>query len=183
VAGTIRYVRRGRAEKREADKEFQIGIGVRLVLLPSGGYPARERHLPEDIRQTIFKRDDYLCRLCRKKPATQIDHINGSSNNPSNLQAVCADCNRKKMYANLRRATSKEEKLIIELYLSMAARIASPFPLLACDNQDAWKKMQPKITAARKRAFKEIQDEIETADDESWENTDGYVAHVMAKDD
>lgn len=96
MAGTVRYVRRGIAAEREGNIEFQIGLGDRLNHLPNGGYPARDRLLSKGIRDAIFERDNRICRICCVKPAEQIDHISGSSNDPSNLQAVCADCNRKK---------------------------------------------------------------------------------------
>lgn len=155
IAGTIRYVRRARIGHRESEIEFQIGLGDRLNHLPNGGYPAQDRLLSKELRETIFKRDNYTCRICSKKEAQQIDHIKGSSNDPTNLQAVCADCNREKAFSNQRLATPEEREIIEKLYVDMAIRIATPFPSLACDDHGRWQKTEPKIRGARKKAIKE----------------------------
>lgn len=153
VAGTIRYVRRARINHRESEFEFQIGLGDRLYHLPNGGYPARYRRLSKELRETIFKRDSYTCCICSKKKAQQIDHIKGSSNDPINLQAVCADCNREKAFSNQRSATPEEREILENLYVDMAMRIAAPFPLQACDNYGRWQKTEPIIRGARKKAI------------------------------
>ncbi|GJL73721.1 MAG: hypothetical protein NMNS01_29200 [Nitrosomonas sp.] len=153
IAGTIRYVRRARIDHRESKIEFQVGLGDRLNHLPNGGYPARDRLLSKELRETIFKRDSYTCRICSKKEAQQIDHIKGSSNDPTNLQAVCTNCNREKAFSNQRLATPEEREIIENLYVNMAMRIAAPFPLLACDDHRRWQKTEPKIRGARKKAI------------------------------
>ncbi|SDH34299.1 HNH endonuclease [Nitrosomonas sp. Nm132] len=155
IAGTIRYVRRGRINQRESEIEFQVGLGDRLNHLPNGGYPARDRLLSKELRETIFKRDNYTCRICGKKAAQQIDHIKGSSNDPTNLQAACSDCNREKAFLNRRLITPEEREAIEKLYFNMAMRIATPFPLLACDDHERWQKTEPKIRGARKKTIKE----------------------------
>lgn len=155
IAGTIRYVRRARIDQRESEIEFQVGLGDRLNHLPNGGYPARDRLLSKELRETIFKRDNYTCRICGKKKAQQIDHIKGSSNDPTNLQAACSDCNREKAFSDLRLITPEEREAIEKLYLNMAMRIVTPFPSLACDDHERWQKTEPKIRGARKKAIKE----------------------------
>ncbi|SOD22794.1 HNH endonuclease [Nitrosomonas ureae] len=154
IAGTIRYVRRARIGHRESEIEFQVGLGDRLNHLPNGGYPVRDRHLSKELRERIFKRDNYTCRICGKKEAQQIDHIMGSSDDPTNLQAACADCNREKAFSNTRLATAEEKKFIENLYFNMAMRIATPVPSLACDDHERWQKTEPKIRGARKKIIK-----------------------------
>ena len=59
--------------------------------------------IPEKLKNFIFKRDDYECKLnldgCTKI-AEHIDHIipvsKGGLNTPENLQASCSNCNLKK---------------------------------------------------------------------------------------
>ena len=49
-------------------------------------------------------RDHYLCQVCmsedRLTPATEVDHIipkaRGGTDNPDNLQAICAECHKTK---------------------------------------------------------------------------------------
>lgn len=151
IAGTIRYVRRARANHREPEIEFQIGLDDRLNLLPSGGYPTRNRLLSKELRETIFKRDNHICCICKKKEAQQIDHIKGSSNDPTNLQAVCSDCNREKAFLNQRPATPEEKEAIEKLYINLASRIAYLLPSLACDDHERWQKAEPKIRASRRK--------------------------------
>lgn len=57
------------------------------------------------IRLLVFMRDDFTCRRCtRRGGRLHCDHITplslGGTNNPFNLQTLCAQCNR------LKRATS-----------------------------------------------------------------------------
>lgn len=188
IAGTVRYVRRARTNGRESNTEFQTGLGDRLNHLPSGGYPARDRRLQKDVREMIFKRDGQMCRICRLKLAKQIDHIKGSSSSFSNLQAVCADCNREKAFSSSKLATSKERKRIENLYMNIAMRVAARLPLKACDDDDRWRSAVPKLRAARKRFMVESRNfvgnkhDIDDGDEAGWEDTDGYVAHTMRKD-
>lgn len=56
------------------------------------------------LRDRVMKRDQYLCRSCRKKGlveiATEVDHItpkaNGGTDDLSNLQALCSSCHKEK---------------------------------------------------------------------------------------
>jgi 5-methylcytosine-specific restriction endonuclease McrA len=52
------------------------------------------------LRAAIFQRDGGICRWCRAKPATVLDHVRpvveGGSDDPSNLVAACHDCNERR---------------------------------------------------------------------------------------
>lgn len=54
----------------------------------------------KNIREFIFKRDNYKCLSCGTKKKLSIDHINpinkGGENKLSNLQTLCKSCNSKK---------------------------------------------------------------------------------------
>lgn len=59
------------------------------------------RRIPTTTRVDILARDNYRCVFCgvsAKQAKLQIDHIipvsKGGSNNPSNLQTLCWECNR-----------------------------------------------------------------------------------------
>jgi 5-methylcytosine-specific restriction endonuclease McrA len=60
------------------------------------------RPIPARLRYQILQRDGFRCQACGRSPAVHevvlhVDHIvpvvKGGTNDPSNLQALCADCN------------------------------------------------------------------------------------------
>ena len=61
-------------------------------------------HAWRKLRESILKRDGYLCVKCRAEgrliEATDVDHIKakarGGTDDPDNLQALCAPCHREK---------------------------------------------------------------------------------------
>jgi 5-methylcytosine-specific restriction endonuclease McrA len=59
----------------------------------------RYSHAYRKARQAVLKRDGYRCRYCGA-PATTVDHVvprsRGGSDDPTNLVAACARCNRAK---------------------------------------------------------------------------------------
>jgi 5-methylcytosine-specific restriction endonuclease McrA len=63
----------------------------------------RSRHIPASVRVAVLHRDGYKCVYCgrsAKQVQLEVDHIvafsTGGSNDPSNLQTLCFDCNRGK---------------------------------------------------------------------------------------
>ena len=63
----------------------------------------RSRHIPASVRVTVLHRDGLKCVFCGRgapKVELEVDHIlpfsKGGSNDPSNLQTLCFDCNRGK---------------------------------------------------------------------------------------
>ena len=69
ISGTVRHIRSHYPQKA-VNIEFQTGIGARLIHLPNGGYPARDRLVTKEIREKVFKRDGCICRICKKNQAT-----------------------------------------------------------------------------------------------------------------
>jgi 5-methylcytosine-specific restriction enzyme A len=60
-------------------------------------------NIPQSVRNYVFQRDNYQCQSCGKQQReTQlnIDHIiplaSNGSNDISNLQTLCSNCNQKK---------------------------------------------------------------------------------------
>lgn len=54
-----------------------------------------------EIRESIFKRDNYTCQYCGEtEKRLECDHIHpvarGGSNDPENLTTACYECNRSK---------------------------------------------------------------------------------------
>lgn len=63
----------------------------------------RSRHIPAAVRVSVLHRDGYKCIFCgrsARQVQLEVDHIvpfsKGGSNDPSNLQTLCIDCNRGK---------------------------------------------------------------------------------------
>ncbi|MEC4881196.1 MAG: HNH endonuclease [Scytonema sp. PMC 1070.18] len=60
-------------------------------------------YIPSSVRVSVFHRDSYKCVFCGRnshKVQLEVDHIlpfaKGGSNDLSNLQTLCIDCNRGK---------------------------------------------------------------------------------------
>lgn len=63
----------------------------------------RSRYIPASTRVSVLSRDKYRCIFCgrnSKQISLEVDHIipfsKGGSNDLSNLQTLCIDCNRGK---------------------------------------------------------------------------------------
>jgi 5-methylcytosine-specific restriction enzyme A len=61
--------------------------------------------IPPSVRKYVFQRDNYQCKSCGKthqETQLQIDHIiplaKGGSNDISNLQTLCRQCNQRKRH-------------------------------------------------------------------------------------
>ena len=64
----------------------------------------RRINIPPEVKKFVFERNNYQCQSCNKIDLTaknlQVDHIialaQGGTNDMSNLQTLCAKCNREK---------------------------------------------------------------------------------------
>lgn len=147
IAATIRYARATLRDGRyERDPEVSRAIDIRIAMALSGGYPTKERTLPSALREEIFTRDKYTCKLCGAV-ATEIDHIRGSSSDSSNLQALCKPCNMKKAEANFRPATPEEEQQAKRIW----ERINMEQPLRICDDDETWNDTYRDIIKEQKK--------------------------------
>lgn len=61
--------------------------------------------IPPSVRDYVYQRDHYQCQSCGKTAQDSqlsLDHIiplaTGGSNDISNLQTLCLDCNRRKKH-------------------------------------------------------------------------------------
>lgn len=62
-------------------------------------------NIPQTVKTYVLERDNYQCQSCGKKNTKSrlnIDHIiplaTGGSNDISNLQVLCSQCNQKKKH-------------------------------------------------------------------------------------
>lgn len=76
---------------------------------PTQDKEKRSRHIPASVRVSVLHRDGYKCVFCGRSPKQvqlEVDHIvpfsKGGSNDLSNLQTLCFDCNRGKGSRRLR---------------------------------------------------------------------------------
>ena len=148
---TAKAVRFGRAATRdgryESNPEDREALDIKIIMVLGGGYKERERRLSKEQREYIFERDGWTCQLCGA-PATQIDHIDGSSSDPDNLQAACGPCNLEKAKSN---PTPASMATRMEAY-AIFDRIRSEQPVIACDNERVWDKLQRIIQSEQKRS-------------------------------
>ena len=60
----------------------------------------RIRHIPEDVKELVWRRDGGKCIECGNKERLEFDHIipfsKGGSNTARNIQLLCERCNRSK---------------------------------------------------------------------------------------
>jgi len=130
VALAVRYARKKIDEEIPWTFDLLVGFGQKIFPWSSSGstYDSRRRNLSEDIRSKVFERDERQCVLCGE-PATQIDHIAGSSSDPSNLRAVCAACNRKHMLENLVPITNEaKRKALKDRVIQLSRFIGTTIP-------------------------------------------------------
>jgi hypothetical protein len=179
IAKAVRYVRRTEADRRIEKPDVQAGIGSKLWQLTGGGYPERARRLSTEQRQQILVRDKYRCQLC-DNPANEVDHIAGDSSDPTNLRALCGDCNREESLKRKRPATDEEAACLREMFDDIAERIAAPSPTRLCDDPSRWDKCWRGIANARRRLVRQLQ---EAADEEDFEDVDDYLHDAMQRDD
>jgi hypothetical protein len=151
AAEFVRYVRRCRSDGRVDRPDILEAIGVQLVMAYSGGYPRSERRLTGGQRSAILDRDGKMCRLCGA-PATEIDHIAGDSDDPSNLRALCRACNLREAARHLTTVDDLEERTRVEATVAdLASRVASNPPRSPCDDEVNWPKIYRSISAKRRR--------------------------------
>jgi hypothetical protein len=181
-AGAVRYVRRAIADGRIEAADVREGIGAKLLMLTGGGYPRLRRALSQTERDAIFLRDEYTCQLC-SRPATQIDHIAGDSSDPSNLRAICRACNIAMAFTNARIVTPASDPRgfdrLSRLFEEFAFRVAVKHNVRLCDDPHCWDSLQKAVLAHRRANFEDLL----AAQDDGWEDIDGYVFHTMQKDD
>jgi hypothetical protein len=149
TAETIRYARRSIKNgnyNRDPLVRETIDIRIGAFISNESRYPYEERKLTPAQREAIFIRDEHVCQLCGGK-ATEIDHINGSSSDPSNLRAVCKPCNMGRL--ELVPASPEQARIIRVVW----ERINSPEPMRECDDDVVWPNVWRVKKSERKQMF------------------------------
>lgn len=104
VRGVIRdLINQANSQKADKPKPKIKKPATKSESKPKQDKSNRSRHIPLSIRVSILHRDSYKCVFCgrnSKQVELEVDHIvpfsKGGSNDPSNLQTLCFDCNRGK---------------------------------------------------------------------------------------
>lgn len=157
VADFVRYSRGViRDPRRASDSDVIEAIRVRMAILIGGGYPTGGRHLSPEQRATIIERDGGKCRECGA-PANEIDHIAGSSADPSNLQLLCHDCHMTKTKSSFVPASEQQKAWAKELW---DTRIYPDAPLRLSDDTERWGKEWRALKKDRAdRLWKQVESE------------------------
>lgn len=82
----------------------KISVKIDYTSKPQQSVKRKRTHIPRGLRKEVFKRDNYTCKECGAKKSEgatlHIDHIipisKGGTDELSNLQTLCADCNLNK---------------------------------------------------------------------------------------
>jgi predicted restriction endonuclease len=81
-------------------------------------------NIPNELRRTVYRRDDYACALCNDTRHLQIHHgiprSHGGKNNITNLITLCGNCHAMAHGADLNGTgiTADEVELAVIEYLS-----------------------------------------------------------------
>ncbi len=135
-----------REPAKQADPQYPYALQVRLAFLHTAYlghgqvYDETGRYLTPAQKAAIRGRDGGLCVKCGK-PGAKIDHIDDSSDDPSNLQLLCLDCHHAKTREAMTAITNPADRAAVaELHAELASRIDSTAPARACDNEQTWAK-------------------------------------------
>lgn len=145
TANTVRYWRKtSRNGQFEADPEVRQAIGIRLAHMLAGGYNADTRRIPVDVRALVIERD----RACVKcgGPGEEIDHINGDSSDPGNLQLLCKNCHHAKTAEHLVPASDEQSDRIFAM---LVERVIPDIPAQLCDDELAWQAIERQLRSER----------------------------------
>jgi hypothetical protein len=133
-ASLVRYARKARAQARLQHPDVVLGLRRKFASVHGGGYPVKERYVTSAVRSEVLSRHGGLCEFCRTAPATEVDHIDGSSSEPSNLRGLCSSCHGERTEGSYSEPTAAHAAQDSRLW----ARILSPEPMRACDDHETW---------------------------------------------
>lgn len=139
-AKLVRYFRAcrkdGRLERPDVKQAIQIKFGFALSDL---GYDEKSRKLSKEIRDAVFTRDKGSCRYCGS-PGLEIDHIDGNSNELTNLQVLCQACHFRKTEERMATPDDSDERVSRKKrkYAGLMLRILADEPLRICDDDLNW---------------------------------------------
>jgi hypothetical protein len=150
----VRYVRRCIKDDRIKHPDVLEAIQIRLAHVLAGGYQKQERHIPPDVRQAVIAREKGRCRICGQ-PGTELDHIDGSSSRPENLQLLCDTCHNEKTRANLVEMHAGDERYeaVKTKDDQFWERAWARQPMRICDDEENWTGLWRTLLAKCRQAL------------------------------
>jgi hypothetical protein len=141
------------SDGRVNQPDVKDALLIRMAHILSGGYRENERRLRPSGRRAVIERDKGLCQECGQL-GTDIDHIDGNSNELENLQLLCKPCHNKKTKSKLVPLPSKEEGAEIEAKrVSLLFRANSLTPQRGCDDEENWLTFNRQVISERRQAL------------------------------
>jgi len=163
-AKLVRYVRACIKLGNISDPLVREAIQTRFAFAYSekGYYDEKARRVSLIKRKKVIERDGGLCHKCGAV-GSEIDHINGDSDDIDNLQLLCCDCHNKKTKANMTAITPKHERYeeILARENELRSRIDATTPLRLCDDESNWNKIYHQIMAGQRQLLKQIKEDVE----------------------
>lgn len=157
-AKDVRYFRACARDGRMADPEVREALTTRMAFIIAGGYNAEARHLEPAVRVAVLAANHGLCCTCNEAPATEVDHINGPSGLPENLQGLCDPCHNMKTAQSFQPMTA-DDKVIRDAFLT---RVRRQTPLRPSDDDVAWKTSWRQLLAATRQWCEPAEDPFES---------------------
>ncbi|RJU02966.1 HNH endonuclease [Arthrobacter frigidicola] len=117
------------------------------------------RRIPDAIRAHVIECDK-VCVSCGA-PGEEIDHMDGDSNDPGNLQFLCGSCHDAKTSSRMVPATAEQEAIVVEL---VSTRVTPDTPALLCDDETFWEDAQRKLLRERKARLQDAGAEHDSSD-------------------
>jgi 5-methylcytosine-specific restriction endonuclease McrA len=142
-AKDVRYFRRCLREGRVLDPQVQEALQTRMAFLVVGGYSSVERRLDEATIAAVLAANDGLCCACNARPSAEVDHIDGPSGEPQNLQGLCRGCHQRKTAESFR-PMEAEHRATRDAFV---ARVNRETPLRASDDELNWERQWPSLLA------------------------------------
>ena len=150
TASVVRYGRSAIRDGRyHTNPDVREAIRMQINQIISGGYPEQARRLLPQQREFIFQRDGLVCTCTEshlngpyhegrcEAEATTIDHIAGSSSDPSNLRAMCKPCNMARFYDHAKPAGPEQQAEAN----AIRERMKAEQPTRLADDEQQWATM------------------------------------------
>ncbi|WP_444944810.1 HNH endonuclease [Microbulbifer sp. ZKSA006] len=150
-AELIRYVRRCTLDGRIEQPDVQEAVKIRLAHIMSGGYDKKSREISCEVRVKVLQRSKGKCEQCGKD-GRDIDHIEGSIGDLSNLQLLCKDCHNQKTQLSITPVEPGTEQFeyVKARTESFWRFVQSEKPVRVCHDHENWKSCWRQYQKERK---------------------------------
>lgn len=127
-------VRYGRGATQKYGSNFPSDVAgamkMKLAHALGGSYDRNARRIPRLTRLAVRDRDNNRCVNCGAADPLEIDHIDGDSNEPGNLQLLCLSCHPAKTSERMRPIADPAMQLRWD---GLMARLRADQPAQPCD--------------------------------------------------